>query len=276
MDKETETPLFRESLYLRALNVAMKLVDKVLGSKWLERTRRKIGLSTGLHLRLKRFTASASEPLRTTKLLQHHGIDFVIDIGANTGQFAESLYDFGYRHRTLSFEPISEVHDGLVERAKTYPNWTIAERCVIGERDGEVEFNVTDDSVFSSVLSIKNDFVEQVGRSQIVRREKVPMYRLDTILPRYAPASEATILLKVDTQGYEKQVLAGAEETLKHVKGIKIEMPLYPIYEHSEFNFYEIVDFVRSRGFQPYSFHVEGVDLKTGRVNTIDGLFFRL
>ena len=253
----------------------MKILDKILGSKWLERTRRRAGLATGLHLRLKRFTASASEPLRTAKLLQHHGVDFVIDIGANTGQFAESLYDFGYRGHCVSFEPISDVHAGLVERARAYPNWTVADRCVIGERDGEAEFNVTEDSVFSSVLPIKAEFVDQVERSQIVRREKVPMYRLDTILEQYAPPGVTTTLLKIDTQGYEKQVLDGARATLATVKGLKIEMPLYPIYEHSAFNFYEIVDFVRGQGFQPYSFHVEGVDLETGRVNTIDGLFFR-
>lgn len=253
----------------------MKLVDTILGSKWLERARRRIGLASGLHLRLKRFTASASEPLRTAKLLRHHGVDFVIDIGANTGQFAESLYDFGYAGQTLSFEPISDVYEVLRQRAAAYPNWTVAERCVIGERDGEARFNVTDDSVFSSVLPIKSEFVDQVARSQIIRQETVPMYRLDTVLPRHAAPIGATTLLKIDTQGYEKQVLAGATETLERVKGIKIEMPLYPIYEHSEFNFYEIVDFVRERGFEPYSFHVEGVDLATGRVNTIDGLFFR-
>lgn len=254
---------------------SMEWMDKILNAKWLERAKRRIGLATGLHLRLKRFTASASEPLRTARLLQSHGIDFVIDIGANTGQFAESLYDFGYQGYCVSFEPISAVHAGLVERAKSYPKWTVAERCVIGERDGEVAFNVTEDTVFSSVLPIKTEFVDQVGRSQIVHQEIVPMYRLDSILSRYRPDEASRILLKIDTQGYEKQVLAGAEETLATVKGIKIEMPLYPIYEHSQFNFYEIVDFVRARDFQPYSFHVEGVDLQTGRVNTIDGLFFR-
>jgi FkbM family methyltransferase len=253
----------------------MKWIDKLLGSKWLERSKRRVGLATGLHLRLKRFTASASEPLRTARLLQHHDIDFVIDIGANTGQFAESLYDFGYRGQVLSFEPIATLHATLQQRARRHPGWTIGERCVIGERDGKAEFNVTEDTVFSSLLPIKREFVEQVGRSQIVRRETVPIYRLDTILPRYLPETAQRILLKVDTQGYEKQVLAGAANTLETVRGIKIEMPLYPIYEHSEFNFYEIVDFVRERNFQPYSFNIEGVDLQTGRVNTIDGLFFR-
>lgn len=253
----------------------MKLLTKILQSKAVERAKRRIGKSTGLHLRLKRFTPSASEEMRNAMLCRHMGITHVIDIGANTGQFAESLYDFGYNGVVISFEPVGAVYEALMKRSMPYPNWQVAERCAIGNAEGEIEINVSDDTVFSSILQIRDSYVAHNRKSMIVRQEKAPIHRLDSIIDQYIPERGARILLKIDTQGYEKEVIDGAAETLRRIAGLKIEIPLYAIYENSRFTFYDILDFTRENGFQPYSFHVEGVDLHTGRVNTIDGVFFR-
>ncbi|HMQ49898.1 MAG TPA: FkbM family methyltransferase [Saprospiraceae bacterium] len=253
----------------------MNILQSILQSKTLERAKRYWGKKTGLHIRLKRFTPSASEEMRTAMLLQHMGITHVIDIGANTGQFAESLYDFGYTGHVVSFEPVSTAYQQVVARSKKYPNWQVAERCAIGSENGTIDIHVSDDTVFSSILGIKDSYVAHNPKSKIIRTEKTPVYALDEIAHQYIQGDQARILLKIDTQGYEKQVLDGAQQFINRVSGLKIEMPLYPIYENAQFNFYDIVDYVKEKGFQPYSFHVEGVDLNTGRVNTIDGLFFR-
>lgn len=254
----------------------MDLLQSILESKLLERSKRRLGKLTGLHLRLKRFTASASEPKRTAMLLAGQGIDLVIDIGANTGQFAEGLYDFGYRGRTLSFEPVPDAHREVSTRAAAYPQWTVADRMAIGDEDGEITFNITDDTKFSSVLPIKDSYAEHNTKSAIVKQEQLPVHRLDTVLEEYVPDwRNHTILLKIDTQGYEQQVIRGATEVLAKAKGLKIEIPVYRIYEQAELDFYGTIRFVEQAGFQPFSFHVEGVDLPTGRVNTMDGLFFR-
>ncbi len=254
----------------------MNILQRILQSKTLERSKRFVGKQSGLYLKLKRFTPSASEDLRTAMLCKHMGITHVVDIGANTGQFAESLYDFGFQGRVLSFEPVEAARQELLQRSAAYPLWEVAERCAIGDQDGSITMNVSDDTVFSSALPIKDSYVSHNQKSRIVRQEEVPAYRIDSILPRYIEDLEAArLLLKIDTQGFEKQVIDGAPETLGRAIGLKIEIPLYAIYENTEFQFYDIMDLARSQGFQPYSFHVEGVDLNTGRVNTIDGLFFR-
>jgi FkbM family methyltransferase len=253
----------------------MNFLQQILQSKLLERAKRSIGKSTGLYLKLKRFTPSASEDLRNAMLFKEMGITHVIDIGANTGQFAESLYDFGYQGKVISFEPVSKAYNELKKRSAPYSNWIVAERCAIGGTDGEIEINVSDDTVFSSILEIKSTYVSHNQKSQIVRKEKTPIYKLDTIFDQYIDDQHAVVMLKIDTQGYEKEVLDGAVETIKKVKGLKIEIPLYAIYENTHFEFYDIMEYAKGHGFAPYSFHVEGVDLNTGRVNTIDGVFFR-
>ncbi len=255
----------------------MKLTQRILQSKWLDRTKRHLGKLTGLHIRLKRFSASASEPLRTAMLAKGMDIDLVIDIGANTGQFAESLYDFGYRGRVVSFEPVAHVHAELRQRAAAYPHWTVADRMAIGERDGEIEFHISDDTQFSSVLPIEDSFAAHNRKSSIVAKEMLPVRQLDTVLAQYAPDwTQATILLKIDTQGYEQQVLSGATAVLAKAKGLKIEIPVYKIYQAAQWGFYDTIGFVQAHGFEPFSFHIEGVDLPTGKVNTMDGLFFRV
>jgi FkbM family methyltransferase len=253
----------------------MRTVEKFLNSKPMERFRRFMGKRSGIYLRLKRFTPSASEDMRNAAILNHLGIKYVIDIGANTGQFAESLFDFNYQGTVISFEPVEKCYHELVKRSKKNAGHQVAERCAIGDKDMEIEINVSDDSVFSSVLEIKDEHTRLRPKSRIVKKEAVTLYRLDSVIDKYIPKGETSILLKIDTQGFEKQVLDGAFETLQRIRGIKIEIPLETIYTNTRFTFYEIIDFMKQHGFVPYNFNTEGVNLKTGRVFTIDGMFFR-
>lgn len=262
------------SLHLSEI-VGMGLLYNILHSKGIERLKRIVGLKTGIYLKIKRFTASASEQMRDAMLFNHHNIDLVIDIGANTGQFAESMIDFGYKGKIVSFEPVGGVvYEELCKRSQKYPQWQVAPRCAIGNRNGKVAVNVCEDSVFSSLLPIQKGYSDYNPKAQIVRTEEVDIFTLDAIIDKYAD-NNSIILIKIDTQGFEKEVLEGATETLKRVKGIKIEIPLFAIYENVQFKFYDIVDFMKKINFQPYSFNIEGVNLKTGQVNTIDGVFFR-
>jgi len=253
----------------------MKPEQRILQSKFIERLKRKLGKATGFHLKLKRFTASASEPLRTAMLLEHMGIQLVLDVGANTGQFGESLYDFGYAGRVISFEPVGQVHQQLIERSRRFPNWRVYPACAIGDREGSVDINVSDDTVFSSILSVKKSYTSSNPKSKVTETETVPLRTLDSLVAEMGLDAQTPTLLKIDTQGFEKQVLEGSQQLLNWIKGIKIEIPLQQIYENTGFTFYDTIDFMKGHGFYPYSFNIEGVNLKTGMVNTMDGLFFR-
>lgn len=253
----------------------MNIIEKTLQSKKIERFRRYLGKKSGIYLKLKRFTPSTSEALRTATILNNLDIKFTLDIGANTGQFAESLYDFNYKGTVISFEPVSSCYNTLLKRSKKYPKMIVPERCAIGNFDQSIDINITDDTVFSSILKIKDFHAQLKPKSKIIKKETVRMYRLDSIIDKYIDEKETSILLKIDTQGFEKEVLEGAENTLKRVKAIKIEIPLISIYEGTKFSFYEIIDFLKKNQFIPYSFNIEGVNLKTGRVHTIDGLFVK-
>jgi len=252
----------------------MQLLEKVLNSKIMERTRRFLGVNSGIYLKFKRLTPSTSDDMRNAAILNDLGIKYVIDVGANTGQFAESLFDFNYKGTVISFEPVSACYKILQKRATNNPKHIVAEQCAIGDTDSEIEINISDDSVFSSILEIKPNHTKLRPKARIVKTETIKLYRLDTIIGKYIPKGETSILLKIDTQGFEYQVLEGAKKTIQRLSGIKIEIPLVSIYNNTKFTFYDIIDFMKERKFTPYNFNTEGVNLKTGRVFTIDGTFF--
>lgn len=206
-------------------------------------------------------------------LLREHEIDLILDVGANEGQFAKWVLDHGYGGRVVSFEPLRSAHARLLAESRGYPRWEVAERCCVGECEGEVDIHLSENSISSSLLPILPGHVEISPDAQYVGVESVPMHPLDALAPRYLGASRAPFL-KIDVQGYEDRVLRGAGETLERVRGIQIELSLCPVYAGQTL-FLPLVQSLVGLGFTPYRFAPSFVDPGNGRWLQADGLFFR-
>jgi hypothetical protein len=59
-------------------------------------------------------------------------------------------------------------------------------------------------------------------------------------------------MIKIDTQGYEKNVIDGATESLNNIKIIQLEMSILPLYEN-EILFIEMINYLDKKGFQLFS-----------------------
>lgn len=250
----------------------MGFIQKTLNSRIIERTRRQLALMTGMHLKLKQLSSSASEDYRTVKILKTFGFNKVLDIGANTGQFAESLIDFGFDDEIISFEPTAYAYNQLKKRISKHKNWKLAEKCAIGDIDGTVDINISRNSLFNSIKTISKDYSSYNSDSTIIAKENVPVYKLDSLRNKYFTEDE-NLFLKIDTQGFEKEVLDGAAETLKKIKGIKIEIPLYPIYNEVSWDIIDIMKFFKNKGLDCISISEVAVNNETGIVHEIDGIF---
>lgn len=220
-----------------------------------------------------RYTVGTNRHLRLAKLLQHHGITLVLDVGANTGQYAQALLMAGYRGRVLSFEPLAHAHAQLAQNARSQARWQVAPRSAIGAENGTLMLQVAGNSVSTSALPMLQTHVEAAPQSTPTGTETVPLQRLDTIAPKYIRADDV-VFLKIDTQGYEPQVLAGAQGILHQVAGIQVEMSLVPLYLGQE-----LFDVLRTEleaaGFVLYGLDAGFTHPQTGRMLQVDGVFMR-
>lgn len=214
------------------------------------------------------------DPLAVRKyFFEMHGINLVLDVGANTGQFALQLMECGYKGKIVSFEPLSSAFRKLSEVAQGNFNWRL-EHCGLGDTEYSAEINVAENSWSSSLLNILPACVKSAPDSAYVAKERIRIKTLDAVFPSYC-WEEARVFLKIDTQGFTTKVLDGGKDTLKRILGLQIEMSLVPLYE-GEPLIGEIVPFLQNKGFTLLFLMPGFIDNSTGQQLQVDGLFFRL
>jgi FkbM family methyltransferase len=153
------------------------------------------------------------------KLLTVHNIDLVLDVGANAGDWAKRLFEMGYNGRVVSFEPLSSAYAELLRKSRSNPQWTVAERCALGDTEGEAEINISGNSESSSMLPMLKAHLDASPHSAYCSHEKVKLCRLDTIAQKYLKNS-LNPFMKIDVQGYEKKVLGGGRRNPSRGKGL--------------------------------------------------------
>src|SRR4051794_28941554 len=137
--------------------------------------------------------------------LHEHGIDAVLDVGANTGQFGRLLRQSGFTGRIHSVEPLQDAFQRLEVAARGEARWTV-QRAAVGAAAGTLTMNVSGNSVSSSVLPMLDRHAAAAPSARYVAQEDVPAVTVDDIVGEHNLAPERT-LLKVDVQGYETAVL---------------------------------------------------------------------
>ena len=85
---------------------------------------------------LHRLNPSSNPSFQLKKALDRFGVDLVLDVGANAGQFSSELRSVGYQGSLVSFEPLSVAHRALSEVASRDAKWLVHPRGAIGDIDG--------------------------------------------------------------------------------------------------------------------------------------------
>ena len=234
---------------------------------FLRKVVRRVGLD------LHRYHPERSESHRLVTMLAVHDVDVILDVGANTGQFALSMREAGYRSRLVSFEPLSTAHEQLLRNSRGDPRWEVAPRVAIGDHEGEIELYVAGNSVSSSALAMLQYHVDAAPDSVYVSRERVRLSRLDTMASEYWHPGDVPFL-KIDTQGYEDRVLNGATNVLERVRGLQLEASLVPLYDGQQL-FDVLIERLRLLGFTIWAIWPGFHDPQSGRTLQVDITFFR-
>ncbi len=173
-------------------------------------------------------------------------IETIIDVGANQGQFALACCHFYKEAKIYSFEPVPETAAILKANTQHLKNIAIFEMA-LGRTEGSIDFYKNEYSHASSALPVSKLQLEshpQTSQTEII---KVPVRRMDDIAETIT--LKGKILLKLDVQGFEKEVLLGATSFVKKVDYILFEASFVSMYD-GEPMYEEMHNYISDLGFE--------------------------
>lgn len=243
-----------------------------------------MSLRAALRTSLKRFffslgvdvnglAVSSSERALTFKLLKLSGATSVVDVGANTGQFAQELLLLKRDVKILSFEPLSSAHAILTKNARGAKNWKVAERMALGAQSAKTRINIAGNSASSSLRKMNAAHSTAAPTSRYIGQEDVDVKTLDDVCPTYFEPWER-IYLKIDAQGYEAEILAGSEKILPQVVALQTEASLVELYEGQTLAL-DILRHAEKLGFKLFGVANGFSNPSTGELLQVDLYFIR-
>ena len=171
-------------------------------------------------------------------------INFSIDIGANVGKYTKLLLA-ETNSEVIAFEPLPKAFEELKEIEKNFSSRLNVYNIGIGNKNSNLELNYsTEKSELASFIQDldKLSFIDSKNNKKII----VEVMTLDSFFKKYEKTyKEKEIdLLKIDTEGFELEVLNGASETLinKKPKFIQIEFNWHQLFrEQTIYKFSKIL-----------------------------------
>jgi len=209
------------------------------------------------------------DSLELLELLRPTPPTVIYDIGANVGTWtclAKSMFPAA---RIEAFEPLACHFTGFQQRTAPWPGDVRLHTCALGATEGTAAMHVMDFSDASSLLP-----ASAAGRREFkiapTGVQTVPVVPLDVLVAREKlPWPD---LVKLDVQGFELEVLRGAEACLGRARAVLCEVSFQRFYVGQPL-FSEVLLFLEKRGF---ALHAFGVGIGPGaRLAQTDALFVR-
>ncbi len=205
--------------------------------------------------------------------LSHHISDLgtVIDVGANQGQFACAVARFFPNAAVHSFEPVPETYEKLAVNTGSFPK-IATYNFGLGSASGKIDFYQNEHSHASSALPISDFQKTELPETSKTRLITVPVERLDSVAGTIGTMA-GPVLLKLDVQGYEKQVLLGAGSFIDRVDYLLFEASFVSMYE-GEPLFEEMHELVCKMGFRLIG-PVGSLEVGASQIAQMDMLYAR-
>ena len=203
-------------------------------------------------------------------ILKNYNINKIFDIGANKGQYAQKMRKLGFKGKIISFEPLTAAFDILSINSKKDRNWSI-HKFALGDTIKESFINVAGNMDSSSILEMLPSHIKIAPNSKYIGREKITITTFDNIFENYYLTGD-NILIKIDTQGFEKNIIDGAKKSLAKIALLQLELSLAPLYK-GEILFFDMIDYLKEKGITLFSIENGFWNKKSGQLLQVDGIF---
>jgi FkbM family methyltransferase len=220
---------------------------------------------------LERFNPRNNTALRRNILFNRLNITLLIDVGANAGYYGKEIRKAGYKNKIISFEPIKNAFDVLLINTKKFKQWE-AYNLALGVEDTQTEINISENSCSSSILNILDTHTNAEKSASYIGKQNITIKTLDSFIDTLSFKTHKEIYLKIDTQGFELEVLKGATKALTYINTIQLEMSLEPLYAQQAL-YNEVFTFLWQHGYTLIDIEPGFTDKHTGKLLQIDGIF---
>ena len=154
------------------------------------------------------------------------------------------------------------------------PNYAF-EEFALGEKDAELKFTEYGASGLSSFkgLSEKQFYNDEIYDTSVKNKYMVKVSSLDVYLQKHP--QHQNIILKVDTQGFELEVLKGSKAAFKSgkIKAVIIEVMTIEKYKGSAL-YMQIFDYLHFFGFKLFDLHLAAYEID-GSISEFDCVFVK-
>ncbi|MBK1645073.1 hypothetical protein CKO25_10495 [Thiocapsa imhoffii] len=176
----------------------------------------------------------------------------ILDVGANSGQTIDALLDVFVSPKIYAFEPSSIIFRDL--ESKCYPENVQIYNYGLGARSEVRSFRNYRNSLLSSFLDLSASDQNPFRKTGLSRKEKVRIETVDSFLE--SQGIKQLNLLKIDTQGFEMEVLRGAGSSFKagQINFVQLEMNFFSLYE-GQATATELIAYLTEAGFVPVDFY---------------------
>ncbi|HEY3964953.1 MAG TPA: FkbM family methyltransferase [Planctomycetaceae bacterium] len=218
------------------------------------------------HMRRQR---THDEQIEHLRFLKSYGLRSVLDIGANTGQFAALAREVLPDPKIYSFEPLASCYAELCEQiGRMQP--AEAFHFALGDENGTAPMRRNEFTPSSSLLSMNRLHWEELPESERSTEEMISIRRLDDVLSERV--LETPLFVKIDVQGFEDRVLRGGAATIRRAVAVVLEMSAVPLYDGQPL-FDDLYPLLRDWGFA-YRGNIDQFrSRRDGRILQFDALF---
>ncbi len=169
----------------------------------------------------------------------------IADVGGGTATTATLFSKHFPNQDIFVFEPIKTNFQEIEKAAARTNRWQLINKAV-GSQIGTTEINISERITASSLLEMDSNIGGVYGDMlKTQRKETIEITTLDAALP----ANKSVDIIKMDVQGFEMEVLKGAENTLIRTKVIVLEINNHDGYRGGP-TYFEIDAYLRQRNFQ--------------------------
>lgn len=185
-------------------------------------------------------------------------VNTVFDVGANIGQTAIKFYDYFDEAKIYSFEPVTSTFEILNNKTRPFDRIS-SYNVALGDQVEQLEINL-----FESNASVLNSLKKEAMNSDSSTKQVVQVTTGD-IFCKQNNINQID-LLKIDTEGYEINVLKGFSNMMgqSKIKAIYCEVGLNVENNRSTY-LVDLINFANAVGFKLYGiYEIDNSEIKSG------------